>query len=54
MVQMGEGEELWDKYCSFYDKPFSEQLEYNKSKLKEHFERWKRTKMAEQICPNGV
>lgn len=54
MVYMGEGEELWNKYCSFYDKPFSEQLEYNENKLKEHFERFKQTKMFKQLCPKGV
>lgn len=51
---MGEGEELWKKYCSFFDKPFSEQVEYNELKLKEYFKRWKQTKMAKQLCPKGV
>jgi len=49
-----EGEELWKKYCSFFDKPFSEQVEYNELKLKEYFKRWKQTKMAKQLCPKGV
>jgi hypothetical protein len=51
---LGEGEELWKKYCSFFDKPFSEQVEYNELKLKEYFKRWKQTKMAKQLCPKGV
>ncbi|MDH5443148.1 MAG: GH3 auxin-responsive promoter family protein, partial [Hadesarchaea archaeon] len=51
---LGEGEELWKKYCSFFDKPFSEQVEYNERKLKEYFKRWKQTKMAKQLCPKGV
>jgi hypothetical protein len=51
---MTEGEELWREYCSFFDQPFSEQLEYNELRLKEHFNRWKKTKMAKQLCPKGV
>ena len=51
---MGEGEELWKKYCSFFDKPFSEQVEYNELKLKEYFKRWKQTKIAKKLCPKGV
>ncbi len=51
---MGEGEELWNKYCSFLDKPFSEQLGHNERKLQEYFKRWKQTKMAKQLCPNGL
>jgi hypothetical protein len=51
---LGEGEALWREYCSFFDKPFSEQLEYNELKLKAYFNRWKRTKMARQLCPKGV
>lgn len=51
---MGEGEDLWQRYCTFLDKPFSEQLEYNQRKLKEHFSRWKMTKACAQLCPQGV
>lgn len=51
---MKEGNDLWNKYCSFFEKSFSEQVEYNEKKLKEHFEKWKKTKMAEHLCPQGV
>lgn len=51
---MDEGKELWKKYCGFFDKSFSEQLEYNEKKKAEYFEKWKRTKMARQLCPEGV
>ena len=54
MVYMGEGEELWNKYCSFFDEPFSKQVEHNEASLKEHFGKWKQTKTAEKLCPNGV
>ncbi len=46
--------ELWTKYCSFFEKSFSEQVDHNEKKLKEHFEKWKKTKMAEYLCPEGV
>jgi len=51
---MSEGKELWEKYCGFLDKSFSEQVEYSEKKKKEYFEKWKNTKMAKQLCPEGV
>ncbi|MGM0509579.1 MAG: hypothetical protein ACQESD_00430 [Thermoplasmatota archaeon] len=45
--------DLWDEYCSFYEKDFSEQFEYSKRKLNEHLERWSRTKTANKLCPDG-
>lgn len=50
---LGGGEELWKKYRSFFDKNFSEQVEYKEHKLKEHFKRWKQTKMAKQLFQKG-
>jgi len=46
---LGEGEELWKKYCSFFDKPFSEQVEYSEGQAKEWFKKWNQTKMAKQL-----
>jgi hypothetical protein len=43
---MSDGKELWDKYCSFYEKDFSEQLEYNGTHMRSYFEKWKHTKLA--------
>jgi len=54
MVTMSEGEELWKGYCSFLDRPFSEQLEYSLQKRDEYFKRWQQTKMAAKLCPGGV
>ena len=51
---MNEGRELWKEYCGFLDKSFSEQLEYNEKKKEEHFEKWKHTKTAKQLRPEGV
>ncbi len=45
--------DLWDEYCSFYEKDFSEQLEYSQKKLEEHLERWSKTKTAKKLCPDG-
>jgi len=43
---MSEGKELWDKYCGFFEKDFSEQLEYNKAHMQKYFEKWKHTELA--------
>jgi len=51
---MNEGRELWKEYCGFLDKSFSEQVEYSEKKKEEHFEKWKHTKTANHICPEGV
>ncbi|MBA7714125.1 hypothetical protein ES703_123141 [subsurface metagenome] len=51
---MNEGRKLWEKYCGFFDKSFSEQVEYSEKKREEYFEKWKNTKMARQLCPEGV
>ncbi len=51
---MNEGRELWQKYCGFFDKSFSEQVEYSEKKKEEYFEKWKNTKMAKQLCPKGA
>ena len=49
-----EGEALSNKYCSFFDKDFSEQVEYNENKMQEYFKKWKNTKLAKQLCPKGM
>lgn len=51
---MNEGKELWEKYCGFFDKSFSEQVQYNERKKEDYFEKWKGTKTAKQLCPKGV
>ena len=51
---MNEGRELWKEYCGFLDKSFSEQIEYSEKKKDEFFEKWKHTKTASHICPEGV
>ncbi len=51
---MNEGRDLWQKYCGFFDKSFSEQVRYSEKKREEYFEKWKKTKMAKQLCPKGA
>ena len=41
--------ELWDKYCSFLEKPFSEQIAYCEERLNKYFEKWKETKTAKYL-----
>lgn len=41
--------ELWQKYCCFYEKPFSEQLECNEESMKRYFDRWKKTHLAKTL-----
>ena len=43
------GENLWKKYCSFYDKPFSQQLEYSNERLETYFSKWKQTALAKKL-----
>lgn len=50
---MKKKESLWDKYCSFYEKDFDEQVEYNRKRRDEFFERWKKTKTAGLLLPKG-
>ncbi|MEM2638692.1 MAG: GH3 auxin-responsive promoter family protein [Candidatus Bathyarchaeia archaeon] len=45
---MDEGE-IWRKYCSFFEKPFSEQVAYSEERVKRHFEKWKKTKTAKYL-----
>jgi len=46
---MSEERELWDKYCSFLEKPFSEQIAYCEERLNKYFEKWKKTKTAKNL-----
>jgi hypothetical protein len=46
--------DLWKEYCGFFEKPFSTQLEANEALMKEHLERWARTRQARTLCPDGV
>ncbi|MCD6088143.1 GH3 auxin-responsive promoter family protein [Candidatus Bathyarchaeota archaeon] len=45
-----KGIDLWKKYCSFYEKDFSEHVEYSKTRMKRYFEKWRRTDLAKILC----
>jgi len=46
--------DLWKKYCSFYEKDSSEQMQYNKDRMKRYFTKWKKTELARILCPGNV
>jgi hypothetical protein len=41
---------LWDKFCRFYEKDFTEQLEFNRNRLKSYFSAWKKTDLVKELC----
>ena len=41
---------LWERYCSFDEKRFSEQMEYSKKRMERYFDSWKYTGLAEMFC----
>jgi len=43
---------LWKRYCSFYEKEFSEQIDYNRSEMQQYFLKWKKTNLAKVFCKN--
>ncbi len=46
MTHLSESRELWDKYCSFYERRFDEQVEANKEQLRKHLDSWFHTTTA--------
>ena len=42
--------DLWKKYCSYCEKPFSEQIATSKHKMKEYFEKWKKKDLYKEFC----
>ncbi|MEM2514053.1 MAG: GH3 auxin-responsive promoter family protein [Candidatus Bathyarchaeia archaeon] len=47
---MLDEKEIWHKYCSFLEKPFSEQVAYSEERIKKHFEKWTKTKTARYLA----
>lgn len=41
---------LWEQYCTFYEKKFSDQLEYNKKRMEQLFRKWKSTALCRLLC----
>lgn len=48
------GTNLWERYCSFYEKEFSEQLEVNEKRMGRYFHRWLSTDFAKRVCQGTV
>lgn len=42
--------DLWKRYCGFYEKDFSDQMESNESRMNSYFNKWKRTCLAGILC----
>lgn len=40
---------LWKKYCSFYEQPFQKQIEYGKERFETYFSKWRKTDIAKQL-----
>ena len=54
MKSLSESEDLWDKYCSFYDRGFDEQLESNREQLRKHLSAWSQTATATLLKCKGL
>lgn len=50
---MNDGNALWNQYCSFFDKPFSQQVEVSENNKELFFESWRRTRAAADISKEG-
>jgi len=46
--------DLWGRYCSFYEKDFPEQMEYNKKRMELYFHEWKKTDLAKILFRNDL
>jgi predicted DNA-binding transcriptional regulator len=43
-------EDLWKKFCNFFEEKFSSQLETHFQSISNYFTKWKNTKMAYMLC----
>nr|MDO8134624.1 GH3 auxin-responsive promoter family protein [Candidatus Njordarchaeum guaymaensis] len=46
--------DLWRRYCSFYEKDFSEQIAYNRKRMERYFEKWRKTQLAKLLCHDTI
>ena len=49
--------DLWERYCSFDEKDYSEQMDYNKQRMEHYFHKWRKTDLAKILCrgrPEGL
>jgi len=45
-----KSDDLWERYCSFDEKDFSEQMDYNKERMERYFHKWRKTDLAKILC----
>jgi len=48
------GIDLWERYCKFYEKDFSEQMEFNRERMERYFHRWRKTDLAKMLCKGNI
>ncbi|RLG94251.1 hypothetical protein DRO29_06745, partial [Candidatus Bathyarchaeota archaeon] len=48
------GIDLWERYCKFYEKDFSEQMEFNRERMERYFRRWRKTDLAKMLCRGNI
>lgn len=46
--------DLWKKYCSFYEKDLSEQMDYNRKRMDASFRKWKKTDLGKMLCQKSI
>jgi len=44
------GDDLWKRYCGFYERDSSEQIEYNRKRMERYFDKWTKTDLAKILC----
>jgi len=49
-----KGNDLWERYCSFYEMDFSEQIAFNKERMERYFPKWKKTNLAKVLCQGNI
>lgn len=45
-----KSDDLYKRYCGFYEKDFHEQIEISKQRIGQYFEKWKETDLAKMFC----
>jgi len=45
-----KGNDFWERYCSFYEKDFSQQVEFNRGRMEKYFQEWRKTDLAKMLC----
>jgi hypothetical protein len=49
-----KGNDLWKRYCRFYEKDFSEQMHYNRERMEQYFHKWRKTDLAKTFSQHNL